>query len=146
MLPRSSILLIDDSPGECELFRLALKQTGLDVALYAEQDAEAAFHFLTNRASHKSLPLVILLDWHLGKEKGDAFLKGLRTDPRFAGIPVVVFTTSDDSSDLANSYATGASGYVLKPDTYEQLVAFVGDFCGYWLKWNRTRSMAGTKC
>jgi CheY-like chemotaxis protein len=41
-----SILLVEDSPGECELFRLALVHTGLDVALYAEQDAEAAFHFL----------------------------------------------------------------------------------------------------
>ena len=46
MVTHHSILLIEDSPGECELFRLALTQTDLDVALYTEQDAEAAFHFL----------------------------------------------------------------------------------------------------
>ena len=46
MATHPSILLIEDSPGECELFRLALAQTGLDVTLYTEQDAESAFRFL----------------------------------------------------------------------------------------------------
>jgi len=36
MVTHSFILLIEDSPGECELFRLALAQSGLDVALYAD--------------------------------------------------------------------------------------------------------------
>lgn len=31
MVRHPSILLIEDSPGECELFRLALVQIGLDV-------------------------------------------------------------------------------------------------------------------
>lgn len=47
-----SILLIEDSPGECELFRVALAQTGLDVALYTEHDPDAALHFLLNRVIH----------------------------------------------------------------------------------------------
>jgi len=42
----SIILLIEESPGECELFRLALTQTGFDVTLYTEHDAEAASIFL----------------------------------------------------------------------------------------------------
>ena len=43
---RPSILLIDDSPGECELFRLALAQTGLDAVLFDEPETDAALHFL----------------------------------------------------------------------------------------------------
>ena len=39
----SLLHLIDrKQPRECELFRLALTQTALDVALYTEHDAEAA--------------------------------------------------------------------------------------------------------
>ena len=57
MPSHSSILLIEDSPGECELFRLALVQTGLDVALYTEHDAEAAFYFLEDRAHHSQWSL-----------------------------------------------------------------------------------------
>ena len=189
MVTHPSILLIEDSPGECELFRLALVQTGLDVALYAEQDAEAAFHFLEGqwtapavvqlRASNEgiprprvaraqdhagvvhsvpsvspgdqsgyppSLPSLILLDLHLCGQNGCDFLKRLRADVRFAAIPVVVFTTSDDQTDLATCYASGANGYVVKPGTFDDLVRFVDDLCRYWLKWNRTLSMVETRC
>ncbi len=97
MATHPSILLIEDSPGERELFRLALKQTGLDITLSAEQDAEAAFRFLeeqtkaqaeaewkhtgstnpgsptfssTLTSAFSPLPSLILLDWNLGKQRG----------------------------------------------------------------------------
>ncbi|MEO5954572.1 MAG: hypothetical protein ABIR36_02620, partial [Nitrospiraceae bacterium] len=52
MATHPSILLIEDSPGECELFRLALTQTGHDVTLHTEQDSEDAFRFLEDRSHH----------------------------------------------------------------------------------------------
>ena len=185
MPTHSSILLIEDSPGECELFRLALVQIGLDVALYTEHDADAAFHFLQNRISHRpelshqytpseaagvvstarvergpsqaarsastetmpaASPSLILLDLHLRGQNGCDFLKRLRADPRFAAIPVVVFTTSDDQHDLSRCYASGANGYVVKPGTFAVLVHCTADLCRYWLTWNRSLSMVETKC
>lgn len=143
MVTHPSILLIEDSPGERELFHLALVQTGLDVTLYAEQDAEAAFHFLNN---HSDIPSLILLDWHLGKQRGDEFLKRLRTDSRLAAIPVVVFTTSDDASDLSLAYASGANGYVVKPGTFTELIQCTSDICRYWMDRNRTPHMVATRC
>lgn len=206
MVTHPSILLIEDSPGECELFRLALAQTGLDVVLYTEQDADAALHFLNDRVYHSqwslqarsitspvgglnrsptartisppqpsarqdapfpegahsdrapsastgdrsgpppSLPSLILLDLKLGRRNGCDFLIRLRADARLAGIPVVVFTTSDDQTDLASCYANGANGYVIKPGTYDELVHCTGDICRYWLTWNRSLFMAETRC
>ena len=146
MVTHPSILLIEDSPGERELFRLALARTSLDVALYTEHDAEAAFHFLEDRIHHHPLSALILLDLKLGRRNGCDFLKRLRADARFAAIPVVVFTTSDDQTDLANCYASGANGYVVKPSTFEELIHCTGDICRYWLKWNRSLLMADTRC
>ena len=143
MVTHHSILLIDDSPGECELFRLALIQTGLTVTLSTEQNAETAFHFLNN---HSDLPSLILLDWHLGRQRGDDFLKRLRADSRLTAISVVVFTTSDDASDLALAYASGANGYVVKPGTFAELIQCAGDLCRYWLEWNRVPLTIGTPC
>jgi two-component system, chemotaxis family, response regulator Rcp1 len=140
---RPSILLIDDSPGERELFRQALLRTDLDVVLYAEQDAEAALHFLKQR---EDLPALVLLDWHLHHQRGDIFLKRLRSEPRFAAIPVVAFTTSDDAADLSGAYANTVNGYVVKPDTFEDLVRCVGDICRYWLARNRTPYWVETAC
>jgi CheY-like chemotaxis protein len=146
MPSHSSILLIEDSPGECELFLLALTQTGLDVALYTEHDAEAAFHFLENRVHHHPFPALILLDLQLRGKNGCDFLNRLRSDVRFAAIPVVIFTTSDDPTDLAKCYGSGANGYVIKPGTFDELVHCTGDICRYWLDRNRVPSMVETKC
>jgi len=217
MVTHPSILLIEDSPGECELFRLALAQTGLDVALYAEQDAESAFRFLEDRAhqsqsssrcSHseaagvvstarvkRSLfiwsilsiwfvwlvrretlpeepdrpekpnnqtdhrarsastetmpvasPSLILLDLNLRGQDGCEFLKRLRSDPRFATIPTIIFTTSDDQHDLARCYSCGANGYVVKPGTFAKLVQCIQDICRYWLNRNRVLYKMETPC
>ncbi len=146
MLAQASILLIDDSPGECELFRLALAHSGLDVALYAEQDAESAVHCLMRGVADGRLPALILLDWHLPKTRGDKFLLRLRSDARLSSIPVIVFTTSDDVVDMTAGYGCGANGYVVKPGTFDELVRFAANLCGYWLTWNRTPAHIKTPC
>ncbi len=146
MASTPSILLIDDNPGECELFRLALVQTGIEVTLFTEHDADAAAHFLEDRAGRHSLPLLILLDLHLLTQHGGELLKRLRADYRFASIPVVIFTTSDDPADLATAYGHGANGYVVKPGTYDELVRCTADLCRYWLNWNRTMVSNGARC
>lgn len=146
MVTHPSILLIEDSPGERELFRLALKQTGLEVALFTEQDAEGAFHFLESRTHHSPLPSLVLLDLHLRNQDGCALLKRLKADARFATIPVVIFTTSDDQHDLARCQANGANGYVVKPGTFAELIQCTTDICRYWLNRNRVPHMIGTPC
>jgi CheY-like chemotaxis protein len=143
MQRHTSVLLIEDSPGERELFRQALLRTELDVALYSEQDGEAALHFLRHR---QELPSLILLDWHLQHQRGDVFLKRLRSEPQLAAIPVVAFTTSDQAVDLSAAYANAVNGYVVKPETFEELVHCVEDICRYWLTRNRTPFWVETTC
>lgn len=132
-----SILLIEDSPDECELFRIALAQTGFDIELLTRGDVDSGIQFLFNHGAHEPLPAIILLDWHLRKACGELFLIQLRSDGRFASIPVIVFSTSDDPSDVAASYRHGANGYVVKPDTFGELVRSAKAICYYWLIWNR---------
>lgn len=143
MVTHPSILLIEDSPGEQELFRLALKQTGMDVILSTEQDAESALRLLNTQTD---LPALILLDWRLGTERGDVFLKKLRADPRLAAVPVVVFTTSDDASDRTAAYANGANGYVVKPGTFDELGRCVETICQFWTHVNLTPYLVETQC
>lgn len=137
MPTQSSILLIEDSPDECELFRIALTQTGFDILLFTQSDVDSALQFLFNRGVHEPLPAIVLLDWHLRKTCGELFLIQLRSDDRFASIPVIVFSTSDDPSDVAAGYRHGANGYVVKPDTFGELVRSAKAICCYWLIWNR---------
>ena len=146
MTVHPSILLIDDSPGECELFGLALEQAHLAVSLHTEPDAEIAWQFLTQLPSQASLPSLILIDLQLSGQHGCDLLTRLRADARFAHLPVVIFTTSADPSDVARGYAAGANGYVVKPGTFTDLIHCAGDICRYWVDRNRVPSMVETRC
>ena len=146
MTAHPSILLIEDSPGECELFRMALMQTGIGLSLHAESDIERAFPFLAQSSETGTLPSLILLDLKMGKQHGLEFLKRLRAAPLFMHVPVIVFTTSDAPADLAACYAAGANGYVVKPGLFEHLVRFVSDLSHYWIHWNRSPYKVETRC
>ena len=48
-------------------------------------------------------------------------LAEVKSGPRLAKIPVVIFTSSQASSDVMRSYALGANCYLRKPGTFPTL-------------------------
>lgn len=137
------ILVVDDSPAQCELLNQALAQHGLEEATQVEQGIASAFSFLEGQsASNHPLPQLILLDLKLSNGSGLDFISRLRSHPRLCLLPVVMLTTSKAPDDIRASYTGGANGYVVKPDSYSELVVVVGDVCRYWLRWNRCGSSA----
>jgi CheY-like chemotaxis protein len=141
-----SILLIENSPGECELFRMALMQTGIGLTLHTASDIDQALHFLERSSEADTLPSLIVLDLKLRNRSGVEFLKRRRADSHFMHVPVIVFTTSDAPIDLTACYAAGANGYVVKPGLFEHLVQFIHDLSHYWVHWNRSPYMVETRC
>ena len=146
MTARPSILLIEDSPGECELFHMALMQSETGLSLHTESEIDGALLFLAQCSEHGNLPSVILLDLKLRNQHGLDFLKRLRADRLLRHVPVIVFTTSDAPADLAACYAAGANGYVVKPGLFEHLVRFASDLSHYWIHWNRSPHTVETRC
>jgi len=140
----SSILLIDDSPGECELFRQALTQAGYEGRLDITEGRLAAVQHLTDH-SNGGEPALILLDLKLRGERGVDVLKQLKQNPRYASIPIVILTSSDDSLDIQACYQAGANGYVVKPDRFDDLVTLSLHLWKFWVEHNCTLRMA-TPC
>ena len=140
----SSILLIDDSPGECELFRQALTQSDYKGRLDVTHDGHAAMTHL-NAHSHADEPALILLDLKLRGERGVDVLKRLKQDSPYAHIPIVILTSSDDSLDIRACYQAGANSYVVKPDRFDDLVTLSLHLWKFWVEHNCTLRMA-TPC
>lgn len=137
----SSILLIDDSPGECELFRQALTQAGYKDRLDVTEDSLAAMTHL-NDHSQGDEPALILLDLNLRGERGVDVLVRIKQHSRYAHIPVVIFTNSDVALDVYACYQAGANGYVVKPGRFDDLVTLSLHIWKFWLEHNCTRRMA----
>jgi len=131
----ASILLIDDSPGECELFRQALTRAGYTGRLDIVEGGRAAMTYLNDHLQPDE-PGVILLDLKLRAERGVDVLKQLKQHARVAQIPVVILTSSDDAADIRACYQAGANGYVVKPGKFDDLVTLSLHIWKFWLEHN----------
>ena len=141
----STILLIDDSPGEGELLRQALTQTGYQGELDIAASGRAAVTYLHDHRNNNE-PALILLDLKLRGERGVDVLGQFKHDARYAHIPIVILTSSDDTLDIRACYQAGANGYVVKPGEFEDLVTLVLHLWKFWIEHNCTQRTAIPSC
>lgn len=136
---RSVLLLVEDNPDDAELTLMAFEQGGINNPVVVAQDgAEALDYLLPNTADAPDLPALILLDLQLPKINGLQVLREIRSNANTKLLPVVVLTTSDEQSDLINSYELGCNSYVRKPVDYDQFLNVIQQLGMYWLITNLT--------
>ena len=131
--PKRTVLIIEENPDYCELFHEAVRQPDVANETNIVHSMESAWMFLqaARTSPHPRLPHLILLD--LEPEHSRTFLRRFRADPGLASIPVAMLVSSDDPKDLHTCHASGANGYVVKPDTFDELVGLVADLCRHGL-------------
>jgi len=78
-------------------------------------------------------PDIIVLDLNLPRKDGREVLSEVRSDPQLSRIPVVVFTTSQASSDVNRIYELGANCYLRKPGNLADFTAVVQSMADFWL-------------
>ncbi len=129
------ILLVEDNPGDVRLTQEAFKEGMLRNKLHVVMDGEAAMEFLERRGQYADAvrPDLILLDLNLPKMNGREVLAAIKKDPDLKRIPVVVLTTSQDETDIVESYKQFASSYIVKPVSMEKFIKVVASFKQYWL-------------
>ena len=141
------ILLLEDSPGEAELFCEALvlacdklgpepeaPRPGIDV--HGHCAGRTGISQEPSRAKINNLPDLVVLDLDLPSSTSLTFLRELRMDSRLATLPVIVMAWSDEQSILRSLGGLGVVGYVVKPMLFNDLVALVGGFCRHVLSGN----------
>lgn len=75
-----------------------------------------------------SVPDFIFLDINMPLMDGRACLKELKKDERFASVPVVIYTTSNNPRDQQLCMELGASAYFVKPTTFTKAVESLREF------------------
>jgi len=98
-------------------------------------DGEEAISFLCHEGKYAAAPTpdLVVLDLNLPRKDGRTVLKELKSDSRFSKVPIVVFTTSQASSDIASSYELGANCYLRKPGNLDDYRAVVRSMADFWL-------------
>jgi CheY-like chemotaxis protein len=141
------ILLVEDNATDAELTILALKERNLaNKLVWVKDGAEALdFIFATGAYADRQVqngPKVVFLDLRMPKIDGIEVLKRIRADARTRSLPVVVFTSSKEDSDVKACYALGVNSYISKPVDFDDFTKVVSDLGFYWLLVNRPPAAA----
>ena len=112
-----SVLIVDDSSVMRKIVGRSLRQAGLDVGqvLEASNGSEAL-----SLARENSLDL-ILSDINMPVMDGMEFVRQLRGLESAQQTPVVMITTEAGEAHVVQALSLGASGYIRKPFTPEQI-------------------------
>lgn len=141
MTEERTILLVEDNEDDVILIQRALRKGGIQAPINLARDGDEAIDFFSgagkfqDHSSHP-LPTIVLLDLKLPKKNGFEVLAWIKAHERFASLPVVVFTTSAQDSDLKQAYALGANSYLKKPATMAETTDLLKTVGAYWLDSN----------
>lgn len=137
-----TILLVEDSPDDVFFMTRALKNSGTTASIHLAEDGQIAMDYFSgigqfaDRAEFP-LPHVVLLDLRMPRVPGFEFLKWLRQNDEFSCIPVIVFSSSREESDMRKAYALGANSFLVKTGDSSQLAAMAKTIVDYWLNYNQ---------
>lgn len=114
-------LVVDDSASMRQLVSFTIKEAGYDV-LEAENGKAAIGKLSTTKVD------MIITDLNMPEMDGIEFIKKLRTMPDYRFTPIVMLTTESQEAKRQEGKQAGASGWIVKPFSPEQLLDVVKKF------------------
>lgn len=110
-----TVLTVDDSRTMRDMLMLALKDAG-----YRVVQAEDGVHGL--EVLQAESPDIVITDINMPRMDGFGFIEGMRADPAFSAVPVLVLTTESDAAKKQRAREAGATGWIVKPFDPARLV------------------------
>jgi CheY-like chemotaxis protein len=124
------IIIVEDNVADAELVKIAVSELNLPVRVHHATGNDDLYHFFdTNDLSDVVL---ILLDLNMPRVNGIEILKKIKTSDRKGAIPVVIFTTSSNKTDIFACYDNGANAYVYKPIDYDTFNSNIKAIVEFW--------------
>ena len=113
-----NILLADDDPDDCDLFRTAISELKIGASLTMVYDGVQLMNLLKE---YGTLPCVLFLDQNMPKKNGMTCLKEIKNDEKLRSLPVYILSTSFDKNMIKTLYEKGAKHYIRKPNGFLDL-------------------------
>ena len=111
------VLIVDDSSAIRKILQRVLRQTGMAIRnIYEAGDGQEALKVLK-----RERPSLVLTDINMPNMDGLQFLTAIRANDEWKDLPVLMITTEGSQAKVLEAAHLGASGYVRKPFTAEQI-------------------------
>ncbi len=136
------ILVVEDDPNDVLLIQRAFKKANILNPLKTVSNGDEAVAYLGGEGEYAGVeespsPVLVLLDLKLPRRSGLEVLAWIRAQERLRRLPVVVLTSSRETSDINKAYDLGANSYLVKPVGFDSLLDLVKSLELYWLILNQ---------
>lgn len=113
----SNVWLCDDDADDHYVFREALGQVIPGAALTIYHNGIELLHQL-----RRQKPDILFLDINMPLINGLEALKEIRENELAKDLPIIMYSVSEQTIDINNSYHFGATLYMIKPMVFQDLV------------------------
>lgn len=120
------VFLVEDNPADMLLVRVALSQIPFPVRLEVAKDGEEA---LKRLKSPDFEPQLIILDLNMPRVDGQTVLQQYQQKK----IPVVIFSSTQNKTEVQKALSMGAREYVQKPIGFEPYADAVRGIVKRWV-------------
>lgn len=131
------ILSIEDNTNDIELMKRIFTRDIKNVNLKHITTGKEAIAAFESDHFFEQYPALILLDIKLSGISGLDILEIIKKNECFDHIPVVVFSSSVQQSDMKRAFKLRANSYIEKPKDFQQLKEAVRILVTYWLELNK---------
>ncbi len=125
------IIVIEDDPGDQELFNVVFKELDFPNEIIFIRDSEKALDYLTKTPVE---PFIILSDINMPRLNGIELREKIHTneDLRLKCIPYLFFSTSAEQRHVVDAYSKSVQGFFVKPDSIDKLKRTLKIIIEYW--------------
>ena len=120
-------LLVDDDPDDQEVFLTALGDVSASALCLIAADGDRALELLHNE---ETFPDYIFLDLNMPRMNGFEFLAAVKKSKILKNIPVIVYSTTSQPSQIEKVKKLGATEFFTKTYKYQELCALLKKYFG----------------
>jgi CheY-like chemotaxis protein len=115
-LPDKSVVVADDDHEDFYAFQIACEELTYKVLLTHVDNCDELMRHL-----ERVVPDILFLDILIGNGDGNKCLRELRSNRKYDQLPIIMYTSMADLTNIEYCFREGANLYVIKPLSFQGL-------------------------
>lgn len=130
------VLVAEDDENDTLLLTRAFRKCGIN-RFHLVRDGQEAIDYLQARGKYSDrgkfpFPTLFITDLKMPRLNGLEVLKWIREHNHCGVIPTLLFSASQQDSDVKTAYGLGANTYLQKPSSFDELIRMLKLVLDYW--------------
>lgn len=122
-MKKHSLIIVENDDDEQLFMKEGFDAADLFTIVAQVRNGDHLFDWLD--AHPRELPDIILSDLNMPGKNGYDIINGIKNNPAWSHIPVIITSTSSTPTIIDKCMAQGAADYIVKPETFVEYSPYV---------------------